>query len=138
MTELFKDLMQRFVNEDYDTLLSFAKTSLGKVLPAFEVVDEENKGMFMVTSIILSAIGADGSLTAIERRFLKDLLGIDDEAVSKMITMYDSSMAELTDSFEDNMPSEIKTDTLMLVTAIAACDEKISSEESAFIRKLMA
>ena len=55
-----------------------------------------------------------------------------------MIGMYDSRMVELTDKFADGMPSEIKTDTLMLVTAIAACDEKLSSEESAFIRRLMA
>ena len=134
----FNEIMQKFVNEDYDTLLSFAKTSLGKVLPACQAVDEEHEGMFMLTSIILSAIGADGTLTTIERRFLKDLLGLDDDAVSKMIGMYDSRMVELTDKFADGMPSEIKTDTLMLVTAIAACDEKISSEESAFIRRLMA
>lgn len=134
----FNELMQKFVNEDYDTLVALAKNALGKVLPACQAVDPDHEGMLMLTSIVLAAIGADGTLTAIERKFLKDILGLDDEQVTKLIGMYSSQMVELVDKFADDISSDVKTDTVMLVSAIAACDEKISREETALIRKLLA
>ncbi len=133
----FNETLQNLVNKDYDELLGFAKIAIGKIYPACQEVDKDNKGVFMLTSIILSAIAADGKLTAIEKKFLKDLLEITDEQVDFYITAYDSQMAELTEKFANTLSAELKANVVMLVCAVAACDETISREETAFIQKLL-
>ena len=45
-------------------------------------------------------------------------------------------MPDLVDHFVDNMGDDTKADAIMLITAIASVDEKISREETAFIRRL--
>lgn len=131
------DTLQNLVNKDYDELLGFAKIALGKLLPACQAVDKENNGVLMATSIILSAIGADGKLSAIEKKFLHDLLDLTDDQIDTYIGMYDSRMAELTDQFADALTPELKANVIMLVASVAACDETISADETAFIKKLL-
>lgn len=133
----FNETLQNLVNKDYDELLGFAKIAIGKIYPVCQEVDKDNKGVFMLTSVILSAIAADGKLTAIEKKFLKDLLEITDEQVDFYITAYDSQMSELTEKFANTLSTELKANVVMLVCAVAACDETISREETAFIQKLL-
>ena len=134
----FSELMQKYVNSDYETLVLLAQKALVNLLPACKAVDKENDGLFMATSIILAAIGADGVLTGLEKKLLADALGQDDATVQKFIGLYDSRMADLVDHFADNTNDDIKADVLMLVTAVAAVDEKISHQETALIKKIMA
>ncbi len=131
------DTLQNLVNKEYDELLGFAKIAIGKILPACQAVDKDNNGVFMVTSIILSAVAADGKLSAIEKQFIHDLLDLTDEQIDTFIGMYDSRMAGLTDQFADALTADLKADVVMLVCCIAACDETISREETAFIAKLL-
>ena len=134
----FNELMQKYVNEDYSTLVAFSQKALANLIPVCNKVDPDNDGFKMVSSLVLSAIGADGTLTALERKFLGDVLGLSDENISKYIKMYNSRMADLVDHFADSLTTDIKADTAMLIICICACDEKISREETAFIRKLLA
>lgn len=134
----FNELMQKYVNEDYSTLVAFSQKALANLIPVCKKVDPDNDGFMMVSSLVLSAIGADGTLTALERKFLGDVLGLSDENISKYIKMYNSRMADLVDHFADSLTTDIKADTAMLIICICACDEKISREETAFIRKLLA
>ncbi len=133
----FNDFLQQFVNREYSELVSIAKTAIGKLHPACVAVDKDNDGFFMMTSIILTAIGADGTLTEKERALLRDVLEISDEAISKYIKLYDKKMVDLVDSFADNLSEDIKSHVMMLVLSIMCSDEKISKEETALIRKLM-
>lgn len=134
----FSELMQKYVNSDYETLVLLAQKALVNLLPACKAVDKENDGLFMATSIILAAIGADGVLTGLEKKLLADALGQDDATIQKFIGLYDSRMADLVDHFADNTNNDIKADVLMLITAVAAVDEKISHQETALIKKIMA
>lgn len=134
----FNELMQKYVNEDYSTLVVMAQKALSSLIPVCKKVDPDNDGFMMVSSLILSAIGADGTLTGLERKFLGDTMGLSDENISKYIKMYNSKMVDLADHFADNMGTDIKADAAMLIICICACDEKISREETAFIRKLLA
>lgn len=133
----FNETLQNMVNQDYGTLVAFGKKALGHVLPACRKVDSKNDGLFMASSIVLTAIGADGVLSTKERQFLRDVLSLSDESISKFIKMYDSRMVDLVNTFADNASSEIKGHTMMLIMSVCACDEKISREETAFIRKIM-
>lgn len=134
----FNEMMQNFVNKDYDELVNFGKIALGKILPVLKAVDEENEGMFALTSVVLSAIGADGTLTVLERKWMRDVLGLTDDAIDNLITLYTSKTEDLTDALFDNGPTEFKGDLMMFVLSILSVDEKISKEETAFVKKLFA
>ena len=132
----FNELMQKYVNTDYSTLVDLAKEAVKRLMPYCQKVDPDHNGNYMLASLVLSAIGADGVLTALESKMLGDVLGLDKEAIQKFIGMYDSKMPELANYFADNMNEDTKADTIMLITTIASVDEKIGKEETAFIRKL--
>lgn len=134
----FNELMQKMVNTDYEDLVGLAREAVSRLMPHCKAVDTEYDGFFMLTALILSAIGADGKLTGLEKKMLQDALGVDEDNIQKLIGMYDSRMVELADHFADHMGDDVKADALMLVTAFAAVDEKISKEETGLIKKLMA
>ena len=133
----FEEILQNYVNSDYNTLVGLAKQALVDILPACKAVDPEHEGFFVVTSIILAGIGADGVLTGLEKKFLSDVLGQDEATIQKFIGLYSSKMAELVDKFADASTTEIKSKLLVLVTAVAAVDEKISYQETALLRKIL-
>ena len=132
----FNELMQKYVNTDYPVLLDLAKEAIRRLTPACKQVDPQHDGYYMLSSIILSAVGRDGLLTALEKKLLVEATGITDAEVSKLLSMYDPKMPELVNYFCDNMGDDLKADTIMLVTIFAAVDEKICKEETEFIRKL--
>lgn len=132
----FENLMQKYVNTDYDVLRDLAKEAVNHLLPACKKVDPDHDGYYMLSSIVLSAIGGDGVLTALEKKLLAEVLGLSDEEIQKFLQMYDPQMVELTNYFCDNMGEDTKADAIMLVTIFAAVDEKISKEETAFIKRL--
>ena len=134
----FNELMQKYVNTDYEVLVDLAKEAVRRLMPYCKKVDPDHNGNYMLASLILSAIGADGVLTALESKMLSDVMGLNTEEIKKLIAMFDIRMADLADHFADNMNADTKADTLMLITVLAAVDEKISKEETAFIKKLMA
>jgi hypothetical protein len=134
----FNELMQKYVNTDYEVLVDLAKEAVRRLMPYCQKVDPDHNGNYMLASLILSAIGADGVLTTLESKMLSDVMGLNTEEIKKLIAMFDNRMADLADHFADNMNADTKADTLMLITVLAAVDEKISKEETAFIKKLMA
>ena len=134
----FNEMMQNIVNKDYDELVGFGKIALTKIMPVLKAVDEEHEGVFALTSIILSAVGADGTLTVLERNWIKDVIGLSDDAIDGMIKLYTSKTEDLTDALFDNGPTDFKGDLMMFVLSILAVDEKISKEETAFVKKLFA
>ncbi len=134
----FNQMMQDIVNKDYDELVAFGKIALGKIMPILKAVDTDHDGMFALTSVVLASVGADGTLTALENKWLKDVMGLQDETIDNMIKLYSSKMEDLTDALFDNAPQEFKGDLMMFVLSILAVDEKISKEETAFVKKLFA
>lgn len=132
----FNELMQKYVNTDYAVLVELAKEAVRRLKPHCELVDPEHNGNFMMASLILVGIGADRVLTDLESSMLKDVLDLDENEIQALIGMYNDQMEYLVNHFADNMGEDVKADTIMLVTIFAAVDEKISKEETEFIRKL--
>ena len=132
----FNELMQKYVNTDYEVLVDLAKEAVKRLMPYCKKVDPDHNGYYMLSSLVLSAIGADGVLTALESKMLQDVLDITKEEVQKLIGMYNSKMPDLANYFADNMNEDTKADAIMLITTIASVDEKIAKEETDFIRKL--
>lgn len=138
MANSFNELMQDFVNTDYSKLVAMAGQAMANLIPVCKQVDPDNDGFMMLSSIVLAAVGADGKLSALEKQFLCDVMGLNGATVDKYIGMYNSKMPELVDHFVDTLGGDIKSNAVLLVCCIAACDETISREETAFIRKLLA
>lgn len=132
----FNELMQKYVNTDYSVLVDLAKEAVKRLMPICKQVDPDHGGNYMLASLVLAAIGADGTLTALESKMLSDVLGLDNAGIQKLIKMYDPKMPDLVNHFADNMGEDTKADTIMLVTVFASVDEKIGKEETTFIRKL--
>lgn len=133
----FNELLQDMVNKDYSELVYIAKQATVGLMPACKAVDSDHGGYMMLTSLILTAVAADGVLTALERKMIGDTYSFDSDTIDKMIAMYDKRMADLADHFVDNMGTETKAHALALITAFAAVDEKISKEETRLLRKLL-
>ena len=132
----FNELMQKYVNTDYPVLLDLANEAIRRLTPACKQVDPQHDGYYMLSSIILSAVGRDGKLTALEKKLLMEATGMQEEEVGKFLSMYDPQMPDLVNYFCDNMGDDLKADAIMLVTIFAAVDEKICKEETEFIRQL--
>ena len=134
----FNELMRKYVNEDYNTLVGLAKTSVNVLMPVCKQIDADNDGFLVLMSIVLAGVAADGVLTGKEKKFLQDVLGLSSDSVDKRISMYTGNMTELTDKIADAGNDDLKFAIVNLVASICACDETIKREEAAFIYKIMA
>ncbi len=134
----FNQMLQDFVNKERDELVYIAKRAMGELLPYCKQVDPDNDGFFMLTAIILTAIGADGTLSIKEREFLREVLEQDDETISRFIKIYDKAMFETVDKFADTLGGDAKAHALMLIMSVASSDETICKEETAFIKRILA
>ena len=132
----FSELMQKYVNTDYNTLVGLAREAVHRLSPHCALVDPDHGGNFMLASLVLSAIGADRVLTELEKRMLKDVLGLDNAGVQQLIGMYNDQMEYLVNHFADNMGETIKSDVIILISSFAAVDERICKEETDFLRKV--
>ena len=134
----FEELLQQYVNKDYDELLSIAKGAVNRLLPLCRKhITAPNGDKIMVMWTVLAAYGADGVLTATERRFVCDLLEIDNESLDTLSKKYSSIVSDSVNSLADNTERDIKDAVLTLILAVSACDEKISRQETEFIRRIL-
>ena len=83
----FNELMQKYVNTDYPVLLDLAKEAIRRLTPACKQVDPQHDGYYMLSSIILSAIGRDGVLTALEKKLLIEATGMKEADVAKFLAI---------------------------------------------------
>ena len=72
-----------------------------------------------------------------EADFLKDVLGIETEVVKSMVRSFSGKEYEVVDIIADVASIEEKAAIVSFIAAIAACDEKISAGESAFLLKIL-
>ncbi len=129
--------LQEIVNMDYDMLLGMAKKAVTNLKPAVCKADPNQKGGYMTACVVLTAMMADGKVSPPERQLLKDLLQLNDQKAGAFIQLYRNEMAVWTQRFLNQVSSDEKADTMILITCIAAVDETISKEETALIRKLV-
>ena len=133
----WNEIMQKLVNEDYNTLLGMARETFNSLLPTFKKIDTENDGAALAFFIISSAIAADGQLTVLENKFIGDLLGVSTEVLIKMIQSHESKIDDLVEKLVDSLPQNERSSLILLIATIAASDETISRDENAFLKRLM-
>jgi len=136
----FQDLLQKYVNEDYETLVGLAKLSLADILPECEKLDKDNGGVLLVMSIALAGIGADSKVSDKEIDFISDVIGADRSKILAILAtiVKDPRSLELAKKFVDISPKNIKAATFNFIATICACDETITRDEGAYILSLLA
>ena len=48
----FNELMQKYVNEDYSTLVVMAQKAMSNLIPVCRKVDADNDGFMMISSLV--------------------------------------------------------------------------------------
>ncbi len=138
----FNELMQEFVNDTYENLLSASQGALVKVmdfLTSQGFSEDDTAGALL--SVIFTTVAIDGELSGLETKFVGDVTGITNpDRVKELCVSYYSqkdAWATRTDELIDAMPMEIKSSLLVLVTAFLAVDGNISVTEQRYVAKLM-
>ena len=109
----FEDLLQSYLNKDYYELVSMARRDFVLLQPICKAFNEEDNGRYLLASVLLSAIGADGTLTPTERRFLKDVMRVDDATVTELIKLYNKEMPDLTKLLAEKLPAGVIRNNLL-------------------------
>ena len=129
----YKKMLNAFGAADYDTLVSTARTAALKLRESCTALPckwEELAGYVM-----LSGVGADGKVSATEKKFIKDVL--DPEDVEALIAAYRPELAAYVDRMADNNGAAVKGAILTLIAATAAVDHNISAGENELLRKIL-
>ena len=133
----FRELLQKYVNTDYNTLVAFARDSLNKITPVFEALDKEHNGSLLLVAILNAGIGADGQLTVKEKAFLNDAFGLAPATVDNLINLFTGKEFDLIDILHDKLDGDARFHVFNIIAVLAACDETISRDEINFLRKVM-
>jgi hypothetical protein len=133
-------LLQKYVNMDYDELLDLAKFSLSQFLDT--VLEKTGAdGASKICAVMTAAcLGADGKLSALENKFFNDLLGVNDsysDNLEFVRSLGTEEARELVDGLVDSMSADDKAAAISFCLCFLAVDETITRDEVAFIDRLL-
>jgi len=133
----YQQLLQRYLEYDYDTLLERAKKDISQLNTYFG--EEMKRDSFAVILLFIgTCLAADRSLTDAEIRFAGDLLGLSREHV--LLTEKfgeDEETIDMSDEVFEMFPFEKRLELLDFCMCILAVDGSIPKDEILFITKLL-
>ena len=133
-----KDLLVEYVNKSYEELLEMAKYAIGKTYELLADMDQENVTKMLIF-FLAASLGSDGQLTALERKFVAELLNADPNGLDQLMEGGRSpEVVQLVDNLFDSAPQELKPVLLMYVTAFVCVDESVNRGEFEFVQRLLA
>ncbi len=133
------EILQDYVNLSYEELLGVASHAAKTVVPFFNNAVEDGNGAIFTISFIGTCLAADGQLSALEKKFVCDLFGLDAQTVEGIVASINSEIVRIVDEVFDSIPTdEVKAALLSFCLCFLAVDERISREEVALIQKLIA
>lgn len=133
-----KELLVEYVNKSYEELLEMAKYAIGKTYELLADMDQENVTRMLIF-FLAASLGSDGQLTALERKFVAELLNADPNGLDQLMEGGRSpEVLELVDNLFDSAPQELKPVLLMYVTAFVCVDESVNRGEFEFVQRLLA
>ena len=133
-----KDLLVEYVNKSYEELLEMAKYAIGKTYELLADMDQENVTRMLIF-FLAASLGSDGQLTALERKFVAELLNADPNGIDQLMEGGRSpEVVQLVDNLFDSAPQELKPVLLMYVTAFVCVDESVNRGEFEFVQRLLA
>ena len=140
-----KELLQEWVNSEYDTLLQAGANALFRLKPYIDIYAEENSSGIKekfnlerttLLMIIASAVFADRKITETEQKFISDLFGFSEEKLQEAVDLSVSDNRHTFDMFVASLDRDGKGALLDLLTSIAACDTTIPSSEKGLLLEI--
>ena len=133
------EILQDYVNLSYEELLGVASHAAKTVVPFFNNAVEDGNGAIFTISFIGTCLASDGQLSALEKKFVCDLFGLDAQTVEGIVASINSEIVRIVDEVFDSIPTdEVKAALLSFCLCFLAVDERITREEVALIQKLIA
>lgn len=136
----FQEILQKYVNLDYEELVTLAKKNLAKVMPYFNSIAKDRKGVLICITFISACLAADGELSSLEIRFVNDVTNSQltrEELFNIAQKFINGGAFDLADEVYDACPAEVRNDLLSFCLCFCAVDETISANEVAFIKRLL-
>lgn len=128
------EIFQKYVNLDLEDLIALATKAIPEFMPVLKEYDKEHDGAVCLAMMITSAFGADGEFTDNELAFLS-AIHMDANLIKAIL---ENNVYPVVDEMIDSMNTDQKGAALSFMTALCALDERISPEENAFLRQLLA
>lgn len=129
------ELLQDFVNKDYDEIKVIAQIAVSKVVPLLKNIYSEDNVYTALIILITSCVAADGNLSANEQRLMRDIMGVEPEEASNLVkNAYDY---DFSDKFFDSCSEEVRKHLTLLVLSFLAVDERISKNEIDLLKRLL-
>lgn len=134
-----RKFLEEFVNQSYDELVILAAQSFfefGKRLE--EYIPYEQFSSYLLMGYLAASISADKQLTPLEKKFLTEVGGFDEERIEYIFEKgKDPEYVNLIDQIIDLVDSETKAYAITFCCCILAIDETINRDEVLFIEKLL-
>ena len=135
MANSLDELLQKFVNMDYDELLTAAKEGLMLSHNIFARYSDEEHATVGVVTFLAAAIAVDGTFSAIEKKLIRDLFGeVDFMGILRTI---DDEDYDSLDKIVDRLSDEEKNTLCLFAAYILAVDEHINADEYKYLVKLI-
>jgi len=137
----FNELLQSYVNSNYDELVAKAQEDLALLAPIFDEASKDGKGSANLLPIMLTCLAVDGKYSMLEFKFLEDVFGRKlsyDETKQMVGGFYSDEAQDALDKLVDSCSLELKSVILDLCLCALSVDETIDVNEVKFIKKLIA
>ena len=133
----FEDMLQVYVDADYDVLAELVGEAAEELIPLCERIDDENGGFDLLVMIVLVAVYADGVVSPIEKRLMVDGLGMESDVAEGLVDMYDPSMVDVVFNIAACADEDEAASLASLIASFAAADEEITNDEADLLYALM-
>lgn len=139
----FNKMMLNYVNKSYDELVDLANASIAIFSDDLKnIFPDESDFSHVISIIISSCIGIDGKFTALEYKFMCDVLGCGDKFNYDQLkdivqSQFGKESIALINNIADALPDNKKAALISFCLCFLAVDEAIERNEVAFLIKLM-
>lgn len=139
------ELLQEWVNTDYDTLLAAGAQALLRLKPYIDKFADNNSTTLKqkydfekatVSFIIANALIADREISETEQKFIADLFGFDKATMNAAVKLSAYDNRRMFNIFIDSLDSYGKGALLDLLTSIFACDTTIPASEKGLLLEI--
>ena len=136
-------ILQELVDKSFEEKLSIIRDSYKDLKPALSELDEKTKGLSFVADIIGTAASADVSYDPREITILRtvmDTAGLDfsDSDLEKILKDSGTEgVRKMVTALSDMLEPGLRGSLILMIAAVCACDDKISTEEIDLISRLV-
>lgn len=129
----YEEMITHFTQLEYAELISLSHQAMELLLPECKAEDPDHGGFFLLASLILTAVMADGKVDDQEHQLMADTLTLGEGGVPQFTQAYSSHMPRLTKEFFLKSDDDTRTRILMLLFAIIAVDREVCQAETDLI-----